>query len=86
MFDGELTATQCLIEGDGLGHDEVNACPLEDWVVFLLQDDYDIACITVRLGREGGREWEGGRGEEREKVTEGEREREGEGVREWEGE
>ena len=60
VFDGELTATQRLVEGDGLVHDEVNVCSPEDWVVLLLEDDYDIARITIRLGGRGGGEGRGG--------------------------
>ena len=54
VLDGKLAATECLADRYLLVHPQVNADSLEDRVFVFLEDDNDIACITVRLGRGGG--------------------------------
>ena len=67
VLDGKLAATECLADRYLLVHPQVDAGSLEERVIVFLEDDNDIACITVRLGRGRGRgrdgEGEGGEGE-----------------------
>ena len=55
MLKCKLEPTESLPQGDLLVNIQVQFLALEGGVVHLLQDDYHIACISVRLfGGEGG--------------------------------
>lgn len=81
MFDGELAATERLAESDLLLHCQVDVGSLESDMVLFLENNYDVTCISIRLGEGGGKE---GRESGREERKEGGREEgwEGERVRE----
>ena len=49
VLHDKLAAAQRLAERDSLVHHEVNANSFEEGVVFLLENDYDITGISVRL-------------------------------------
>ena len=59
MFDGELAATERLAESDLLLHCQVDVGSLESDMVLFLENNYDVTCISIRLGEGGGKE--GGR-------------------------